>query len=86
MSNSVKLHNQIEIVTQKLDTILEKDNLTIHDMADIQRYASTIESLMNAKHLQWEMEGCPAIPQSFEVVHSRRDLLNQHEGYIPERG
>lgn len=51
-----KLRNDIDNVMNRLDDLLIKDVLDIHDMADLQRYADTLKNLSEAKYLLYKAD------------------------------
>lgn len=46
-----RLQHQIEFIISRIDQIIKLKNINIKDMADIQRYADTLEHLVNARDI-----------------------------------
>lgn len=91
MLSSEKIGKHIEFVTRKLDNIVKKEDLDIKDMADLQRYAFTLESLTHSKQICQSMESADYSSENHKRPESFEDKLRyaRHrpvEGYIPERG
>lgn len=46
----VALVHNIEFTQQRIDEITQHDDLTIHEMADLDRYANTLNHFIQAYH------------------------------------
>lgn len=91
MLTSEKIGKHINFVTRKLDNIVKKEDLDIKDMADLQRYAFTLESLTRSKQICHSLE----LNDTSEVTRKRQKDFEEQlrnarsrsmEGYVPERG
>lgn len=52
-----RLQHQIEFIISRIDQIIKLKNINIKDMADMQRYADTLEHLVNARDILLDKVG-----------------------------
>lgn len=52
-----RLQHQIEFIISRIDQIIKLKNINIKDMADMQRYADTLEHLVNARDILLDKAG-----------------------------
>ena len=50
MEEIIQLRCDIKNIMNKISVLASKTNMDIHDMADLERYAKTLNNLVNALH------------------------------------
>lgn len=50
MEEIIQLRCDIKKIMNKISVLASKTNMDIHDMADLERYAKTLNNLVNALH------------------------------------
>lgn len=51
MKEIIQLRCDIKKIMNKISVLANKADLDIHDMADLERYAKTLNNLVNALHI-----------------------------------